>query len=85
MKLYVLCGINIYEAGERPNLDIYYTKPTLEQLKNKFDYDEEITDDILSPLLNDMTVEIGDYEYELIYFDLNNNKLLEQINKTEEQ
>lgn len=27
MKLYVLCGIDIYEAGERPSLKMYYAKP----------------------------------------------------------
>lgn len=84
MKLYVLCGINIYEAGERPSLKMYCAKPTLEKLKEYFDYDEEITHDILSPLLNDESIEIGDYEYELISFDLDNDKLLEQINKSEE-
>lgn len=79
MRLYVLCGINIYEAGERPNLKMYYEKPTLEELKNRFGYDDSITNDTLSPLLDNMPVEIGDYEYELIYFDLDDKKLLSNI------
>lgn len=83
MKLYVLCGTNIYEVGERPNLKIYCTKPTFKELKEQFKYKENI-DNALLNLLNGTPVEIGDYEYIILEFELDNKKLLEQINKSEE-
>lgn len=83
MKLYVLCGYNIYETGDIPNLYHYYTNPTLEELKEQFKYQGDI-DNKLVDLLDGMPVEIGDYEYVILEFELDNNKLLEQINKSEE-
>lgn len=80
MKLYILCGYNIFEAGDEPELNHYfYNKPALDELKECF-YDD-VDENGLTSLLNGGYIIIKDYKYKLYVINLDNNRLLENINK----